>query len=106
MTVKLQNPDSRGNDKQVNTGGFSVLALVFQFLLYLGHGMWKKGLVLLAILLLSALAIDVITTNPEEIQALRGGVGILLALYSGLRFNADYYKHLKAKGWKQAEAIK
>ncbi len=106
MTIKLKNPDPKGNDKEVNTGGFSVLALVFQFLLYLGHGMWKKGLVLLAILLLSAVAIELLTTNPEEIKAFQGGIGTILAVYSGFRYNADYYKHLKAKGWTEAEATK
>lgn len=106
MTVKLKNPDSKGNDKEVSTGGFSFLGFLFQSLLYLGHGLRKKALIIFVVWLFSLVVIELITTNPEEVTAFQQGVGAIVALYCGFSFNSDYYKYLKAKGWKEVEATK
>ncbi len=100
-TVKLQHPKEKNKTREIRTGGFSLGGLILGPLLYIGWGMWKKGLVLIGVMLLLFVVQDVVFAMAGQ-QVNQSILGNLVMIYCAFAINNDNYNHLLKSGWKKA----
>ena len=97
-SVKLQH-QTEEKTKEINTSGFNIGGLILGPLLYVGWGMWKKGLLLFAVMLLLFIIQDILFAMVG-LEINQSVLGNLVMLYSAFAINKDNYQHLLSKGWK------
>ncbi len=96
-SIKLKHP-TESKVREINTGGFSIGGLILGPLLYIGWGMWKKGLFLFVVMVFLFVVQDILfaIAGLEIHQSILGN---LVMLYSAFIINKDNYQHLLNKGW-------
>lgn len=105
-TVKLQHPKEKNKTKEIHTDGFNLGGLILGPLLYIGWGMWKKGLVLIGVMLLLFIIQDIVFEMAGQ-QVSQSILGNLVMIYCAFAINKDNYNNLLNNGWKQVgEAVK
>jgi len=97
-SVKLQHPTEE-KIREINTSGFNIGGLILGPVLYIGWGMWKKGLLLFVVMLLLFVIQDIVF-EMAGLRVNQSILGNLVMFYSAFAINKDNYNHLLSKGWK------
>lgn len=100
-SIKLKHP-TEDKVREINTDGFNLGGLIFGPLMYLGWGMWKKGMLLFVVLLLLIVIQDILF-SMVGLEINQSILGSLVMIYSAFTINKDNYNHLLSKGWKPVQ---
>lgn len=102
--VKLQHPKEKNKTKEIRTSGFSLGGLILGPVLYLGWGMWKKGLLLVGAILGLFVAQDIIF-GMAGLEVHQSILSNFVMVYCAFAINKDNYNNLLNNGWKQVGEV-
>jgi hypothetical protein len=100
--IKLHHPIDKNKIREINTSGFNLGGLIFGPLMYMGWGMWKKGMLLFGVMLLLFIIQDVLFATAGLVNS-QSILGLVVMFYSAFAINKDNYNHLLSKGWKPVD---
>lgn len=104
-TVRLQHPKEKNKTKEIRTSGFSLGGLILGPVLYLGWGMWKKGLLLIGAILGLFVVQDIIF-GMAGLEVHQSILSKFVMVYCAFVINKDNYNNLLNNGWKQVGEVK